>query len=490
MREACSIAMRVIVGGALGLGGCGEPGDDAWSEEDAPLAAELIDANLGREPGDAGSDAAVDGGGGQPSAPLACSDLFDPAQLRTYEVQMTEAELQKMNDEFLRPVLNEDESGYLHPYHPIVLKLGDETRTDAMIRLKGDSSWEETVRRDRNPKAQFVIAFDKVNKGAPFHGLDKIEFDMPRTDPTFLRERVGNQVMRDLGLGGVCGASARINLNGKYYGLYVAQEDVGKRVLRRIYPEAPKGALWKSGYELESDATPAERTRQIAWEKATTIPAMRSIIDLEQAVYEWAAEIALNNADGYYGGDHNFYIYDHPGKGFQWLPTDLDSTFDYLPPDIHPIYWWEDHDSEQTAGQHYRAVITDPVWRRKLVDAVGKVLGLWNAPRIQSLIDAWSTQVSTSVRDDPHRSFTVTASANATAELRQAVQLRADYLRGWLQCERTNVGTDADRDGSPWCKDCNDRRALVRPGAREICRNDRDDNCNGLRDEGCLSRRP
>jgi streptogramin lyase len=46
---------------------------------------------------------------------------------------------------------------------------------------------------------------------------------------------------------------------------------------------------------------------------------------------------------------------------------------------------------------------------------------------------------------------------------------------------------DADSDGSPWPTDCDDADAAVRPGAAEIC-NDRDDNCNGVADEGVTNR--
>ena len=38
----------------------------------------------------------------------------------------------------------------------------------------------------------------------------------------------------------------------------------------------------------------------------------------------------INDADGYYGGSHNFYLYDYPGKGYQWLVHDADASFDWL----------------------------------------------------------------------------------------------------------------------------------------------------------------
>lgn len=492
MRMMYSGARIILVTASLGLSACGDLPEEEEDPEGVAFApSTMIDGGI------RALDAAIDarivrGRDGGPDAaaspgflPDGCSDLFDPKKLWTYEVQISDVEWKKLTDEFLRPVPNENENGYLHPYHPAVVKLGDEVRTDVMIRLKGDSSWLETVTTDKNPKAQFVLAFDRVDKSARFHGVEKLEFDMARTDPTYLRDRVGHRIMRDLGLGGTCAGSARLAINGQYYGLYVVQESLDKTALRRIFPDAPNGALWKEGYELETKETPEVLARQEAWVAATDIPSMLKIIDLDQAIYEWAAEIVMNNADGYYGGDHNFYLYDHPRRGFLWVPTDLDSTFDYIEWTSHPIYWWESHDPEQTAGHHYRAVITHPVWRAKLVDAIAKVIAQWNVPHIQSLIDQWSAQVAASVRDDPHRWASLTEVRRATAALRDTVLRRPEFLQSFIRCERTNTGTDADRDGVPWCKDCNDRRATVRPGAREICRNRRDDDCDGLKDEGC-----
>ena len=62
---------------------------------------------------------------------------------------------------------------------------------------------------------------------------------------------------------------------------------------------------------------------------------------------EWAGEALINNADGYYGGNHNFYIYDTGAKGFVFLPNDTDATFDWLtqfdltPSNQHPVFFWE-----------------------------------------------------------------------------------------------------------------------------------------------------
>jgi hypothetical protein len=62
---------------------------------------------------------------------------------------------------------------------------------------------------------------------------------------------------------------------------------------------------------------------------------------MQASVTEWAAEALLNDADGYYGGAHNFYLYDYADKGYRWLLDDADATFAWIGrSDRQPIYWW------------------------------------------------------------------------------------------------------------------------------------------------------
>jgi hypothetical protein len=65
-------------------------------------------------------------------------------------------------------------------YHPVTFHFGTETVGDAAIRLKGQSSWVDTVMFDANPKMQLVIAFDQFDPHGRFHGVDKIPSTTPR----------------------------------------------------------------------------------------------------------------------------------------------------------------------------------------------------------------------------------------------------------------------------------------------------------------------
>ena len=235
-----------------------------------------------------------------------------------------------------------------------------------MIRLKGQSSWRHTIALDgANAKMQFVIAFDQVNSDAKFHGVSKIVLDMPRDDETFLQERLAYNVFSGmLGQPAPCTNSGTISVNGALYGLYSNEEHVNHGFLKRVYPGYSDGDLYKGGEIPETNTLDPDLARlQMFWD-AHDVASMSAVVDMNEAVTEWSAEMLINDADGYYGGSHNFYLYDYPTKGYRWLIHDGDASFDWIgQSNANPIYWWITRTTQQKPGQHYLIVMNDPTWR-------------------------------------------------------------------------------------------------------------------------------
>jgi hypothetical protein len=472
--------------GQTGAAGSGNPSGAAGSGNPTGAAGSGNPTGTGT----AGTGGAGGAGGGATTAqPFGCSDLFDEAVLQDYAVDISADEWTKLDYEFRNRYVAVG-AGKTAPYHPVVFHSGAETVANASIRLKGDSSWDQTVALDgANAKMQFVIAFDQINTSGKFHGVSKITLDMPRDDQSFLDERLAFNVLPTfLGRPAPCASSAKLTINGAYYGVYANEEHVAHAYLKRVFPEAPDGDLFKGGYTPETNTLAPNTAKLNMFWAAHDIGAMAAIVDMEWSVTEWAAEALIDDVDGYYGGDHNFYIYDYPGTGYRWMICDADSSFDIFGDvDQHPIYWWIAPRSEHySPAQHYAIVMGDPTWRGHYIEAIRTLLQSWDAPKIQGWIDAWSAQIADAVAADPHKAVTVADHVRGVAGMRQEVVDRPAYLNKFLGCEDgTGDVTDADGDGAAWCNDCDDGNAAVHPGATEICGNGIDDDCNGFVDDGC-----
>jgi hypothetical protein len=408
--------------------------------------------------------------------------------LKTFQIDIAAADLAAMSAEFLYAgkLSVSAFAGYQPREYPIVFHYQGETVTHAFIRLKGQSSWQQAVQLDGpNGKMQFVLVFDHDVSTANFHGLGKITLDMPRGDLTFLHDRLANSWMRSVGVPALCATSARLEINGAYYGLYVAEQHIGKAFLRDFFPGDAGGDLFKGASIPETNASSYNRSRLAAFWAVTDPASLAAIVDIPGSLAEWAGEVLLNDGDGYWGGGHNYYIYDQGAKGYVWLPDDLDSTFDWLGSFTgDPITWWSTRHDLIGPEPHFMIVMNDPTLRGQYLDALDMRLGQWNVTEIQSWIDDWSSQIRDAVATDPHKpsSTTLKSFDAAVALARRGVKDRADFVKSWLDCRRSGSGPDKDKDGYIWCMDCRDDNAAIHPGAREICRNGVDDNCDGLFD--------
>jgi hypothetical protein len=418
--------------------------------------------------------------GGTALGPYGCSDLFDQETLGTFEMTISQAEWAKLEDEFLHWAEREEQGLPANPYHPAQVRYQNGPWvTDAMVRLKGQSSWHETVAFDANPRMQFAISFNEMNHDARFHHVRKVELDMPRNDWTFLRQRLATYYLRKSGQNGQCASSAKLVVNGSYYGLFTVLERQDKEYLQRIFPgdgEAD-GDLWEGARDIKTNEDTFTWTRIIKFWMVTTAAELATLGDLAASVREWAAEAMMNDADGYYGGFHNFYLYDHPTRGFLWLAHDLDATFDFQAADSWPIYW----SRAMEPGPQYLMVMADPTWLERYVHELHEAREDYDPVELSHLIDVWSAQIHDAAEADPHRPFSMFQHAGAISYIRQAIRDRATYMDGWLLC-RQQGGVDADGDGFDECHDCDDHDAAVHPGAAEVC-NALDDDCDGRIDE-------
>jgi hypothetical protein len=456
---------RLLLGSLVLLAACG------GSESDH---AGISPIDPGRSPGEPAPRGLVG----------ACSDLFDEDAVATYELQIDPQEWNAIHDEFVNWPARQAAGLVLNPYHPVVFKRGAE-EVPAWIRLRGNSSWFQAVATNPNVKKQFLIAFDQgEDSRAQFHGVQKLDLDAPTIDPTFLRERIANSYLRDIGLPAICASSARLFVNGQYYGLYSNLEHINKDFLERVFPGEEDGDLWQRRSELktnEDDPNHDDSRVRALW-TTSSVPELEQLMDMEGSLRTWAAEAVLQQSDGYWGAKSNFYVYDHPRRGFLWLTDDMDGALNFLPPTVHPLYWWLDRDYRRTPGPQWVALMADERWRNRFVEILAQLVEGLDLPGLQARVDGWAAQIAEPLASDPNKVGTVERSRAEQAELRAFLGLRRDYLRGWIRCYQGG-GDDLDGDGHAWCRDCNDSSPGEHPGAPEICGDEVDQNCNGRFDD-------
>jgi CotH kinase protein/Putative metal-binding motif len=413
------------------------------------------------------------------SNPHGCADLFAPGLLPTFEIQIAPAEWSAIGAEYRDWKARQEQNLDLKPYHPLIsFRYGPEVVSDAQIKLQGTPS-DHWV----GDKMQFTVSFNQTNPAGRFHGLRKVVFHAQPNDLTLLRERLAYSFVRLLGLPGPCENNSRLVVNGSFYGVYANREDSDDAYLHRVFPGATGGDMWKGGYTLDNHATPINPAGHNALMNMTAADAstMEGLVDMDATLAEWAAEAMLPDSDGYWALAHNFYIYDHPSRGFMWLPYDMDATFDFVGFDVDPITWvpsWA-----TGSGVHQQAVMATPDLAARYVAALQRTWQAYDVNLLSARLQRWSAQITDSVDADHVKPFTTDEYRVAVQQMNNFLPLRWRFVQSWLQCYQTGVGEDADHDGFIWCRDCNDHDPAINPDAAEICGNDVDENCNGRKND-------
>ncbi|MEM9492838.1 MAG: CotH kinase family protein, partial [Myxococcota bacterium] len=348
-----------------------------------------------------------------------------------------------LHDDWINGAWREEMEIEHNPYYPLDrFAWNDIEITDAAIRLRGNPEyWPE------QNKMQWQVSFNKYNKSGRFLGLRKMLFDAAAPNRSFLRDRLGLKLMRDAGVPAPCANSARLEVNGSYYGLFTSIEKIDDEFLARVFA-ADDGDLWKrSNWELKTNENSSDSTRLDALNDAESTAELGAYLDIAQAIRVWTMDALLGNADGPWAGGLNFYLYDEPQRGkFILLPWDLDQTFTRLPYNVDPYAW---HKQERFRGRpYYELSLARSTWFATYLDTIEELVDtVWDVDRLLALTDDWAAQIYADVAADPNKPFETTRHLERLDELRAVIQLRPLFVREWLACWRSG-GVD---DGTGHC---------------------------------------
>lgn len=287
---------------------------------------------------------------------------------------------------------------------------------------------------------QFEIEFNTYDKKGRFMGLRHVLFDAATFNRSFLRDRLALAILRDAGLPAPCANNARVVVNGEYYGLFTSIEKVDKEFLERYFEDSDANLYKRSGGSLGWKKERNKEDKDVsdikALNAAKTLDDLLAVMNLEEALLEWAAEAVIPNRDGAWAGGLNQYVYNDPKTGFNVIPWDLDDTFTRLEADADPVTYQK---PDPFHGRpFYDIALADPVWFGKYVDAVEHVLETaYKVDVLQQRIDEWSAQIADAVAEDPNRPFTLKQHLDQVKEKRKFVAERAAFLEQWVMCWRS-----------------------------------------------------
>ena len=396
-------------------GGTSESGTETGTSSDTSVGTDTST--------DSGTDTSTDTGPVEPTWPEPCADLYDPAIVPTFELSFSNAELQGLQSDCDQGIQN---------YRPVEFSYAGET-VAAMARLKGNWSWS-------CEKYQFVISFNEQDPNGRFHGLRKIMLDAPWYDHTLMHERMAFPLFEALGLPYSCVNSARLMLNGSYYGLYSNIERIDHEYLERNFEEF-EGNLYQGGVELETNEAANDTARRDALFAATSVEEIEALVDLDEAVAEWAAEAMLPAMDNYWAGvEINYYLYDHPSRGFVYLPYDLDIAFGDSAYSDGSLLWPESATSDPISYEHpgwlkepiVQIVLADPIWCERFVEELVVARAAYSPEQMAEQVALWADQIADAVAEDQHKTFSNTDHDAALAQLQDFFAERAAFVDAWL----------------------------------------------------------
>lgn len=352
------------------------------------------------------------------------------------------------------------------------------TYEDVAVRFKG----HRTMRKWAG-KPAFRFNFGKYDKGRRFHGLKTLILNNMVEDPTMLRESLGTQVFRKLGVPTPRSGHMELSVNGKPYGLYLALEPVDALFVAAQFGQ-PGGLLYEGEYgcdvypgdvwgmELESGEDPGRRhLRALADAAGGPIAGvLADRLDANRFLHYLAVSVVIGDFDGYRHG-HNYRLYRALDSGrWNFLPSGLDRVMK------RRLGAFEIH------GRLGQACFADPGCRLRYVQALQHTAEAFEKMGLAAELARLDARIAPAVARDPRRPHSAARRQKALDKTLAFIKERPAEIRAATTC--WDGSRELDRDGDGYgCMDCDDGNAAVHPGAAQHC-DGVDNNCSGLVDDG------
>lgn len=294
--------------------------------------------------------------------------LFDDSRVHSIDIIMDDW------DEFIDSALKKK-------YASCTLVIDGESYPNVAIRTKGSSSLTSVAAQD-SPRYSFKIEFDHYKKDISYYGLDKLSLNNIISDNTYMMDYLCYNMMNELGVNAPLCSYANIKVNGKDFGLYLANEGLEDAFLQRNFGK-DIGNLYKcegsEGEDFEAEVEQMKKDMQ-NWDdmeyeeedgdpdaykdmnleyiddnpksydtffshaktkiseedKKRLVSAIKKLnekkelkhaIDIDKVIRYMVVQNFVVNGDSYTGESaHNYYLYEKDGR-LQMVPYDYNMSF-------------------------------------------------------------------------------------------------------------------------------------------------------------------
>jgi spore coat protein H len=215
------------------------------------------------------------------------------------------------------------------------------------IRPKGNSSLRTVAQDESSDRFSFKVKFDAYVEGQNCFGLNKLALNNIIMDKTYMKEYLAYDMFASMGVVTPKYAYAKVTVNGKPWGLYLAVEAMEESFVKRNY-----GSLDGHLYRPEGDGSDLKWTGDSAanysgirnmaaydvtdndFNKIITMidhlnkgTELEKYLDVDAIMRYFAVNTFLVNFDNYTGNlKHNYYLYEENGV-CTILPWDFNLAF-------------------------------------------------------------------------------------------------------------------------------------------------------------------
>jgi len=276
-------------------------------------------------------------------APDLTGPLFDPQRLIEVSIELPAADWDalRMQTRSVSDVFGMCPTGpHPNPFSTFraTVTVDGQRLTDVGIRKKGFYGSLDAAKPSLKIKTDEFVADQRL------FGLKTLTLNNAKQDPSLIKQCLAYQVFDKAGLPSSRCNFARVRVNGNDLGIYVNVESVNKPFLRRHFASDAgnlyEGALsdfrpqWTLTFDKKTNDSDPDRSdleemsTALAKPDAELLAALDPLVDVEQFLDYWAAEVLIGHGDSYSGLANNFFVYDDPTTGrFNFMPWGVDNTF-------------------------------------------------------------------------------------------------------------------------------------------------------------------